>query len=229
MAERTEYTISHTGQVLGHDMVTRSENATGSESAVLAFECPRKFNTIEYRGERDPTRFVPRTEQSITGTVNDDTVVSLNNAIQPVAGEAEIAEQNYPVVIAYNVDQATEVDIASVSYATNEVTLATDPADTETVKLWPILAEGEVKFQGRDSLGQIEGPVYGWTMPIYRWHDMPQDKRGYEVNLHGSVRWSRYETVEVILESDHTLVWSDPDYPRGQYVSTFEQDVVIEH
>ncbi|ALJ99684.1 head protein [Haloarcula californiae icosahedral virus 1] len=230
MADQTqEYTLSHTGGLLGSSKVTTASNQTAPqrETAIISFEVPRKFSEIEYVGQRDATRFVPRTTEEITGTANDDTVVQLQANIQPIAGEEDMADQDYPVVVAYNVTQGAQVEIADVNYATDEVTLATDPADGDTVKLWPIMGDGEVQFRLVNQFGQEEGRVYPWATPLYRWHDFPQLKRGREINLHGSVTWQENETVEVLLDAPQAITWEDADYPEGQYVSTFEQDVEI--
>jgi hypothetical protein len=154
-------------------------------------------------------------------------VVTLTADIQPIHGEEAIEDQDYPVVIAYNVDQATEIDISAVDYSANEVTLADDPADTETVKLWPVITEGTLHFRGLNQFGQIEGYVYPWSTPLYRWHDFKQLQRGREVNLHGSIEWTRYEVLQVVMDSPRQIVWEDADYPQGEFVSTFEQDVEI--
>jgi len=225
-----EYTIGHTGGVLGSDYVTLSQNQTSPQrpTAVISFEVPRKYEGINYVGRRDATRFVPRTMETLTGSANDDTVVSLEADIQPIAGETDMADQDYPVCVAFNVTQNTEVDISDVDYATNEVTLATDPADRDEVKLYPIISEGTVQYQGRNQFDQVEGPVYNWPTPMYRFHDFKQLQAGREVNLHGSVDWTRYERVELLVDSPRQVVWEDNDYPRGEYVSTLQQDVEIE-
>jgi len=125
------YTLSHTGSVLGDSLVTIEQNqvAPQRETSVIAFECPRKFDSIQYVGQRDSTRFVPRTVQVVNGTVNDDTQVDLNVNVQPVAGEEALDDQDYPAVVAYNVTQGAEVDVESVDYNADTVTLASDPAD----------------------------------------------------------------------------------------------------
>jgi hypothetical protein len=230
MADSTQrYTISHTGGTLEGSNVTLSANqvAPQRETAVISFECPRKFSEIEYVGQRDATRFVPRTTETITGTVNDDTVVDLSANIQPIAGEERLAEQDYPVCVAYNVTTGTQYDIVDVDYAQDTVTLGTNPADGDTVKLWPIMGDGDVQFRLVNQFNQEEGRVYPWTTPLYRWHDFPQLKRGREINLHGSVTWEENEVVEVLLDAPQAITWQDADYPEGQYVSTFEQDVEI--
>lgn len=229
MAETQESTISHTGSVVESDNVTLDTNQVSPqrETAIISWECPRKFSQIEYVGNRDATRFVPRTTQTLTGTANDDTVVSLSANIQPVSGETEIADQDYPVVVAYNVTQDNEIDIADVDYATNEVTLATDPNDGDEVKLWPVMTDGELQYRLVNQFDQEQGRVYPWSTPIFRWHDYPQLQRGREINLHGAVTWEENERVEVLLDAPLEITWQDPDYPRGQYVSTFNQDVEI--
>jgi len=233
MAGVQEYTISHTGSVLdpdGDGLVERFQNQVSPqrETPILEFECPRKFEEIRYVGRRDPTRFIPRTVESITGSAGDDTVVSLTADIQPPHGETDPNDQDYPPVVAYNVDQGAEVAIDSVDYAANTVTLASDPADTETVKLWPIITEGSIQFEGVNQFNQVEGPVYNWETPVRKWHDFEQNKRGTEINLHGRIFWSRYERLRVTMDSPRQIVWEDSDYPRGAYVSTFEQDVEIQ-
>ena len=230
MADQTqEYTVSHTGGVLGSSKVTTASNQVSPqrETAIISFEVPRKFSEVEYVGQRDATRFVPRTTEEITGSAGDDTVVSLQANIQPIAGEEEIADQDYPVCVAYNVTQGQQVAIDAVDYAADEVTLADNPADGDTVKLWPIMGDGDLQFRLVNQFGQEEGRVYPWATPIYRWHDFPQLKRGREINLHGSVTWQENETVEVLLDAPQAITWEDDDYPEGAYVSTFEQDVEI--
>jgi len=95
------------------------------------------------------------------------------------------------------------------------------------VKLYPIMSDGTVQFRLVNQFDQEEGRVYPWATPLYRWHDFPQLKRGREVNLHGAVEWQESERVEVLLDAPEQIVWNDPDYPLGEYVSTFEQDVTI--
>lgn len=230
MADQTQrYTISHTGGTLGTDMVDLNQNQTSPqrETSIISFECPRKFSRIEYVGQRDPTRFVPRTTETISGTAGDDTVVSLQADIQPIAGEENLDDQDYPVAVAYNVTQGQQYDIVDVDYAANTVTLGTNPADGDSVKVWPIMSSGEVQYRLVNQFNQEEGRVYPWETPLYRWHDFPQLKRGREINLHGSVYWEENERVEVLLDAPQAITWEDSDYPEGEYVSTFDQDVEI--
>lgn len=241
MASKVQsYTISHTGNVLGSEYVTRSQNQVNPQrpTAILSFEGPKKFEQLEYVGERDATRFVPRYLQSVTisdddasgALEEDERTVSLNGDIQPIAGETNLDDQDYPAVVAYNTTQGARVDESEldVNYATDAVTIADSAvAAGDSVKLYPIINEGTVQYRAVNQFGQIEGTVYPWSTPVHRWNDMKQLKRGTEVNLEGMVEWTRYESVEVLLDSPLQIVWQDADYPDGDYVSSFEQDLQI--
>lgn len=223
-----QYTISHTGSVLeeaGQNVVDRYQNQVSPqrETEILAFECPTNFDTVSWVGDRDAVRFVPRAMESFTGTGSKNTF-SLSTDLVPIAGEKAIEDQPHPVVVA--TDSGSPVDVESVDYATGEVTLVSAPALNNTVKIFPVIAEGTLKFRGINALDHSEGPVYPWPYPIYRWADMEQNKRGTEVNLEGSIAWDRNETLEVLIDSPRQVVWQDSDYP-GAYVSTFEMDVQI--
>lgn len=227
MPETQEYTISHTGSVVETANLTRSQNQVSPqrETEILSFECPDNFDQISYVAQRDSTRFKPRAKEVFSGD-GSTTTFSLSGDIIPVAGEESIADQPYPVVVA--AVGGSEVSIASVDYAANSVTLDSAPASgTDNVQLFPIVTEGTLKFRGLNALDQNVGPVYPWGFPLYRWHDMKQDKRGTEVNLAGSVEWGRNEKVQVLVDSPRQIVWTDSDYPAGQFVSQFEQDVEI--
>lgn len=227
MAGTQEYSIGHTGQTLGEEKVDIHENNAGSQSPIISWTCPRNFDQISYVANRDATRFIPRTMEEAEGPT-----VNLDAAIQPIAGETDLDDQDYPAVEAVDVsgEEAVEVDVEEIDYATGEVTL--DVADGTAVKVFPILTEGNIKLRGLDTLGHNKGPVNEWPFPIQRFHDFEQNRRGTEINMHGSVIWKRHETVEVLLESPHTLVWEDADYTDaglGSYVSELEQDVEITH
>lgn len=234
------YTISHTGSTLGDDAVTLSTNQTDPqrETAIIGFECPRKFSALEMVTPQDDTRFVPRTMQTVdltdddgSGTLEEgELTIALNAPIQTVAGEDELDEQRYPAVVAVNVTQGAEIDAAdlTIDYHRNEVVVAESAvAAGDTVKVYPILTEGSYKWHAVDGLGRDKGSLYPWGFPSYRFHDMEQDRSGREINMPGApVRWSHHEVVELRLDSPHAIVWEDEDYPDA-FVSTFEQDVTI--
>lgn len=234
------YTASHTGNVLGEEYVDTMQNQTEPqrESAILAFEGPKKFESLEYVGNRDSTRFIPRSVETDTYTDDDasgaleagERTTALAANLQPVAGEKELGEQDYPAVVAANVTQGVQINASDLTldYAADEVTVAESAvADGDDVKFWPIINEGTVQYRALNQFDQVEGTVYPWPTPVYRWHDFEQLKRGTEVNLQGRVSWGRYETVEVLLDSPRQIVWKDADFPEGEFVSTFEQDLSI--
>lgn len=237
------YSISQSGSTLDPEgqggIVVRENNQTNPqrETPVLSFTCPDNFDSISYVSRRDPTRFVPRTMESVTATDDDGSAAleesertfQVSGDIIPVTGETELSEQPYPVVVVVNTTQGTTLDESdlTIDYSANTVTVADSAvAIDDALKLFPVISEGTVKFQGRNTLNQSEGPIYPWSFPLYRFHDMKQDKRGTEINLSGSVTWKRNETLEVVVDSPQTVVWEDADYPDS-YVSTFEQDVEI--
>lgn len=233
------YTISHTGSVLGDDAVDAQQNQTSPqrETPVLTFECPDNFDKIDYVGRRDPTRFIPRTVESFTigdddgdaALQTDERTVDVSAELQPITGETEMAEQPYPVVEAVNVTQGVEIDTAdlTVDYAANTVEIADSAvAIDDDVKVYPVVVEGTLKFYTANALGQTEGPVYKWDFPLRRFADMPQDKRGTEINLNGSATIETFDELQVHIDSPHAVTWTDADYP-GAFVSSFEQDVTI--
>jgi hypothetical protein len=233
------YTISHTGSTVGSGNVTRDQNqvAPQRETEILAFECPDNYDSISYVGQRDATRFQPRSMEQATiqdadasGSLEEgERTVALSADLQPINGETAIDEQQYPVVEVVNVTQSTEIqpEDFTVDYAANEVTISSDAVnDGDDVKVYPVVTEGELKFYGVNALGQQEGAVDSWGFPLRRFADMKQDKRGTEINIGGSIIWETFETFEVRLDSPRQLVWTDSDHPAA-YVSTFEQDVQI--
>lgn len=233
------YTISHTGTVVGADSIERAANQVNPqrETEVVSFECPKNYDAINYVGSRDPTRFKPRTMESFTVTDDDasgaleegERTLDLTAEIQPINGEPDLTEQAYPTVRVVNATQGAEIDVAglTVDYAAGTVVVPeADVADGDTVKAYPIIVEGTLKFYGTNALGQTEGPVYPWDFPIRRFADMPQDKRGTEINLQGSLEIETFDVMEVRVDAPHEVVWTDADYPEA-YVSEFEQDVTI--
>jgi len=230
MASKVQsYAISHTASVLGDSYVSTSQNQVSPQrpTPVITFECPKKFDKIDYVGSRDATRFIPRGMETFDGD-GAATTFSLTADIQPVAGEDVLDEMDYPPVVAYDTAAGSQITVESVDFAANEFTAASAPSTgTDNVKAYPILSEGTIQMRALNQFGQVEGMVYPWSTPVHRWHDFDQLKRGTEVNLQGSVRWGRYEKVEVLMDSPRQIVWEEDDYPEGEYVSTFEQDARI--
>ncbi len=219
--------LTHNGSTFGADNVMRSQNAADTMSTVCMWEHPRRFEGCEYVGKRDPTRFIPRTREELTGTATDDTTVQLSSDIMPIAGKHKLDEQDYPVVVAVNGTTGNEIDIADVDYGANSITLASDPADGDQVYLYPIISEGTVQFRAKNNMGFVEGAVYKWPTPIYRFHDFPQLARGTEINLNGDVSFEEHDELEFRINSPHTLWWEDDHFPQGQFISSLEQKVEL--
>lgn len=219
--------LTHAFHEVGDDNGVLRQNTVGVNSPVLEWKCPRKYDSIRYAGGRHKTKFTPRTRQDIVGSAGDDTVVSLNADIQPIAGETSPDDWMYDPVVAYNVTQGVEIEIASYDFSANEVTLATDPADGDDVALWPILAEGTVQYRGLDQFGHEISPLDEWSTPLHVFHDFEQGNAETEIHLIGAAQWSESETLALYIDSPHQIVWEDADYPRGKYASTIEQRVDV--
>ena len=223
-------TISHTGTTLeasGADAVTLSTNQISPqrETEIAEFECPENFDRINYVADRDAVRFEPRTHEDHSGeTDGTQTRFQVNANIQPVNGEPNIEDQQYPVVEASV--NGNPVEIEQVHYADNKVDLASAPDAGDSLHLYPIIGDGTLKMFGRNNLGQPTAPLFPYGFPLYRWHDMRQRKRGQEINLSGSITWKRNETLVIVVDSGTEVVWEHSEYP-GAYVSALEIDVQI--
>lgn len=223
---RQEYTISHTGSVLedaGEDAVSRYQNQISPQrrTEILRFRCPSNFDRLTYESQRHPVRFIPRTHE---GPVTDPgESYDLNTRIQPVAGEPKLEDQPYPSVVVVD-SNGNRVEPASVDNALGVVHF--DSALTGDYHFFPIITQGTISMRVLNTLNQDEGPLYQWEWPIYRWHDMKQDKRGTEVNLNGAASIKRDEKLEVQMDSPDQIVWENANYP-GAFVSTLEMDVTI--
>jgi hypothetical protein len=220
--------LTHTFSEVGSSNGSLLQNQTGQLSPVLKWTCPRKFESIRYAGGRHKTKFVPRYRQDVTGSTGDDTVVSLNGIIQPVTGEEQVDDMPYDPVIAYNITQDIDyTDDLTYDYAANEVTLPSDPADGDSVALWPILTQGTVQYRGLDQFGHEIAPLDEWGVPTHNFHDFNQDKNNSEIHLVGAMEWNENETLAMYVDAPLQIVWEDTDYPRGQYVTTIEQRVDV--
>lgn len=226
-----ERVISHTGSELGADSVTLSQNQNDPQlpTSVIGFECPRKYEWLEYQARRHATKGEFRTVQEVVGTANEDTVVDVEANLQPIAGQESLADQEkdaYPVVVAAD-DAGNEIEVTNVDYAANTVTLGEDPADGVSYYLFPVITDGTVQYRGINQFDQVEGTLSEWATPIYRFADFDQNKRGTEINLAGRARWDHYETIELVVDSPRQVIWNHANWPRGEYATKFEQRVDI--
>lgn len=223
MAE--EYTVSHTGSVLGEEYVELERNQTDPKrrDTVVSFECPDKFEGLHYRAPEHPVRFEPRTVEEHEA---DGDEIELEGEIQPIAGEADLEDQPYPVVEVVNTETGNKLSVESVDYVNNTVELESAPSDGTDLKAYPILTNGTIKWGGRNALNQDQGTLYPWGFPVFRFHDMDQIRAGREVTLDGEAEWGHNEKLELRLKSDQPIVWEDEDYP-GAFVSSIEVDLRI--
>lgn len=227
--------ISHTGSTIGSNNVQASQNLTGREDTILEFTCPRKFKRMLFDGDEHTTKFVPRAKETATiadadGSAvleEDERTVTLGDLI-PVSGETALDDQPYPVVVAYNVTQGTEVTASdlSVDYVANTVTVAESAvAAGDDVSFWYVIAEGNIKVQGVDRFDNKVGSASTFGTPVHTFADLNQNKRGNRPNLDGAIQWTTDETVEIVMDSPEKIVWSDADYPRDETPSSFQTEV----
>lgn len=217
-------TLTMRGTEVGEENVDLVQNTVDVMSPIARIQCPRKFSRIEYAAGIHATKMVPRTIETITGTAGDDTTVQLDTNILPIAGEPEVSEQNWPVVRAVNTATGTEYDVEVTNYGANEIQLQTNPADTEQVKLYPVMADGTLQYRGIDQFNHEVGALDEWGTPLQDFSDHDQMKADGEIHLSGSIVWSENETLAIYLNAPQQIVWTDDDYPES-YVTTWEQKV----
>lgn len=220
--------LTHTFQEVGTSNGTRNQNSTGTNTPVLEWTCPRKFERIRYAGGRHKTKFVPRYNQQVGSASGGEEDISLNGNLQPVNGETNLDDAAYPPVVAYNKTQSTEItsDLA-YDYASNIVTLPSGTSGGNTVELFPIMVEGTMQYRGLDQFGHEIAPLDEWSTPLHVLHDFDQNQNNTEIHLIGAVEWTESETLSLYIDAPQQLVWEHADYPRGQYVSKIEQRVDV--
>lgn len=221
-------TFNHRGTEVGSGNVTLSQNAAGRLDEILSWTIPKKYKMMVMAGGKHFTKAELRTVESFTGTAGDDTVQSLSANLVAISGESDLDEQPFPVAVAYNVTTGTEYDIVEVDYEGDEVTLGTDPADGDTVKIWPVISEGVVQYRGKNAFGHQVGPLDEWGVPAHVFADFDQENNRTQIFLPGAARFERDEELVLFYEGPQQIVWEDADYPRGQYVSKLEQRVDVQ-
>lgn len=220
--------ITHTGSDVGEENVDLTQNTADREDPVIAWTCPRKYDVMTYQGGRHKTKFVPRSREDFVGTTGDDTEIQLSANIVPVSGETELDEQPYPSVVAYNVTTDTQRDIADIHYGSNTITLASDLNDGDDLAVWPVMADGVVKYVGHDQFGNRVGSLDQYGIPLHVFHDFEHDRNETQIHLTGAVSWEEAEELALYVNSPDTIVWDDADYPLGAYASTMEQRVDVD-
>lgn len=223
-------TLTHRGDEIGDENVALLQNTVGVMSPVIQWTCPRKFKRIDYAAGVHPTRFVPRTVEEVT----EDAVVDggtatfgLSTNIHPISGEPEIDDQPWPAVVVVDTTDETQLEIESVNYGANEVTLVDAPAAGNDLKFYPVIGDGSVQYRGIDQFSHEVGALDGWGTPMQDFSDHDQMQQNSMIHLVGSLTFRENEVWSLYMNSPQQIVWEDPDYPRGQYVSIIEQKVDV--
>lgn len=221
-------TLNHRGTEVGSSNVSRSQNTTGRYDEILRWTIPKKYVELVLSGGKHYTKAEIRTTESITGTSGDDTTVSLNTNIVPIAGETTVADQPFPVAVAYNVTQSTQYTVSNPDYEANTITLGTNPSSGDTVKIWPVMTEGVLQYRGENAFNQQVGPLDEWGTPAHVFADFDQEKNTTQVHLPGAARFEDDEALVLLYDAPRQITWTDTDFPNGQYVSKVEQRVDVQ-
>lgn len=217
--------LTHTFSEVGENNGTLSTNTTGTNSPIISWSCPRKYSSIRYAGGRHASKFTPRYKETFDGD-GSTTDFTLTGDVQPVAGETDLDEQPFDAVVA--AEDGSEVEVDSIDYATNTVSLASAPATgTANVALYPVICEGVIQYRGLDQFGHEIAPLDEWSTPIHVFSDFNQSKNETEIHLVGAAEWNEAESLSLYLDGPRQIVWEDTEYPRGQYASLIEQRVDV--
>lgn len=220
--------LRHSFTEVGTSNGTRSQNASGRNSPVIEWTCPRKFDRIRYAGGRHKTKFVPRYNQTVSSASGGTEDITVNGTLQPIVGETDPADQPYPPVVANNVTQSTDItDDLEYDYSQNIVTLPSGTSSNDEVELFPIMVEGTLQYRGLDQFGHEIAPLDEWSTKLHVFHDFDQNQNNTEIHLIGAVEWTEAETLALYIDSPQQLVWEHAEYPQGQYVSQIEQRVDV--
>lgn len=209
-----------------------STNTPNRNTPIVEWECPRKWSQISYAGGKHPTKFVPRTKQSVAGAPapsGGEVTITIDSTIQPINGEVDPTDQPYPPVVAMNKTQGNEVVPKRYDYAADEVIFSdADVSDGDELALFPILVRGTIQYRGIDQFGHEIAPLDEWSEPLHIFHDFDQNKNSTQIHLVGSMTFTESESLGVYIDSPDEIVWEDADYPRGTYASNISQRVSVD-
>jgi hypothetical protein len=226
-------TLNHRGTEVDSSNVTRSQNTTGSLTEVLSWSQPRKYEEMVFSGGKHWTKAELRGVETFSGDGTDPQTFSLTASIQAIGGETALSDQPFRSVVAYDTGAGSEIVPDEPDYENDEVTFSGSDAPnnaTDNVKIWFVINEGEFQYRAEDAFEHEVGPVNEWPIPSHVFADFDQDKNQTQVHVPGAARFgAESETLKLMVDSDRQVVWSDSDYPRGQYVSRVEQrlDVMV--
>lgn len=223
-------TLTHAGAEVGADNVERTVNVPNQNTPILSWTGPRKFSQIEYAAGAHSTKANLRSLETFADTdlANGDTATLATN-IAPVDGEEAVEDQPFPVVVAVVVDDtnaATEANVTSINYAKNEVTVDATVGTTDTLKLYPLIADGTIRYQGHDQFDHRLGSLDEWGTPLHVFGDHDQRKADSTIHLVGRASFRENERLAVYVDAPVEVCWEDEHYP-DRFVSTYQQRVDI--
>lgn len=220
--------FDHRGTQVGSSNVTLAQNDTGRLDSVVEWTIPKKYRMVGISGGKHWTKAELRSKETFDGD-GSTTTFSLSEDLVAIAGEPQLEDQPFPVVVAYDTDASSQLTVSDVDYSANEVTFASAPnTGTDNVAVWPIMGEGVVQYRGLDAFDNLTGPLENWGVPIHVFADNDQNKNTMQVHLPGAARFEREEVLAFNIDAPRQVVWEDADYPEGDYVSTIEQRVDVE-
>lgn len=219
-------TFSHTGNEIGADNVELQSNATGREDMVLRWTMPKKYNAVRYAAGKHYTIAELRHRVDRAGFNGTTIDLSDDADLGPVAGEVNIEEQPFPVVVVVNTTTGNELTVNDVDYATDEVTLASDPGGDD-LAIYPVINDGAVKYVAENQFDQRVGPLDKWGIPTHVFNDFKQDKNETRIHLVGAGTFTREESLVLTVNAPYAVVWEDDDYP-DTYASKWQQRVDVD-
>lgn len=225
-------TFDHRGTEVGSSNVTRSQNSTGSLTEILKWEQPKKYEEMVLAGGKHWTKAELRGKETFSGDGTDPQTFSLTANIQAVGGEPGLDDQPFRSIVAYDNDATSEIVPDQPDYVADEVTFSGSDAPnnaSNNVEIWYVINEGTVQYRAEDAFGHEVGPLNEWTVPTHVFADFDTDKNTTQVHLPGAARFStESEALKMLVDSPRQVVWSDGNYPRGQYVSRLEQRMDVQ-
>lgn len=223
-------TLNHRGTEVGSGNVTRSQNTTGQVSEVLRWTIPKKFRELVIAGGKHWTKAELRYKETLNGDGSSGPYSTTGDII-PIAGETDVSEQPFASVVAVDTDPSPNqtLTVSSIDYDKNEITFNSSVNNaSNNLELWIVMAEGNVQFRGLDAFGNLVAPLDEWGVPTHVFGDFNQEKNTTQIFLPGAGQFERDEELQFNIDSPRQVVWTDSNYPSGQYVSKVEQRVDVQ-
>jgi len=218
-------TFDHLGNEVGDSNVDTLQNTPNTNTPVIEWTIPHKFTEVVFAGGKHITKAEFRTLETASGD-GTTTTFSLSADVIAVAGERAIEDQPFAAVVAYDTDAGSELTVDSVDYMKDEVTFESAPNNgNDNVKIYPVFGGGSAQYRGYDGFGHQVGPLDEFGVPMHVFNDFDTGKNETQIHMVGSGRFVEDEVLALFVDSPTQVVWEDPDYPRGEYVSRIEQRV----